>query len=279
MKKSIYSYLIIFATTLALCIGYILLFKGIEYHVKTVVYQSSTLNPQYLFAAGLRFGDEKELNELIEIVSSVDVRAKVYQKIKNETICHFCDLEEHGAIKILENATHIERGMNRSLNITIKDKDPELAALIANVYIEASYEHLSEMVMESVYPQLVAVKILYEEKLQEINVIQDTLQKLETLGESKVVQLVQVKSPRYRFYDTQYEAYLKRLTELNNYKEQLEEVIQKDVPKFFVINTARAADAKIDKLIFIKALFISLFITAAYVAFQNRKHFYNFIQN
>ncbi len=274
MTKKLLVYLFAFLISFALAFGYYIFILGSKFSSTAVVYPTSTLNPQFLLEAGLRFGDEKELNELIEVLHSNDVALKVLSSIHKEKMESLNQEDISKLLKELKSNTFIDRGINRSVSITVTNEDPILAANIANSYSTAGYEHLSDLVINSVEEHLNVMTELYDQKLEEVALLQDTLEKLETIGESKVEEMVLVKTPRYRFFDTKFEFEMKKLGEIKGHKEHLEGIIKKNVPQLFLVSRARSAtDIPKSSSIF-KSLLFSVLSVLLLAVVRNRKRFF-----
>jgi hypothetical protein len=275
MTKNFLIYFFAFAVSFGIAYAYFIFFIGNKYSSTAVLYPTSTLNPQFLLEAGLRFGDEKELNELIEVLNSNDVALKVLIATHDQEIEKLSDVEISKLIKELKNITTIERGINRSVSITVLHSDPIKAAHIANSYSKSGYNHLSELVINSVQEHLNVMTELYDKKLDEVVVLQDTIEKLESLGESKVEGMVLVKTPRYRFFDTKFELEMKKLGEIKGHKEHLEGIIKKNVPQLFLVSKARPAVEIPIQTIFLKPLIFSGLAVLLLAVVRNRKLFFN----
>jgi hypothetical protein len=275
MQKKIIQYALAFTVSFSIAYSYFSFILLKKYTSTAVVYPTSTLNPQYLLEAGLRFGDEKELNEIIEVLNSNDVAIKVIVATTKDSIENHNSLEMSLAIKELNKNTEIKRGINRSVYITVKDEDPFRAALIANSYSKAAYEHLSELVIHSVKEHLNVMSYLYDQKLQEVAVLQDTLEKLEVLGASSVSGMVLVKTPRYRFFDTKFEFEMRKLGEIKNHKEHLEGIIKKNLPQLFVVSQARAATERPKNSNIVNSAIFAVFSVLLLAVLHNRKLFLN----
>ncbi len=274
MTKKLFVYLFAFIISFAIAFGYYLFILGSKFSSTAVVYPTSTLNPQFLLEAGLRFGDEKELNELIEVLHSNDVALKVLSSIHKEKMESLNQEDISKLLKELKSNTAIERGINRSVSITVTHEDPILAANIANSYSTAGYDHLSDLVINSVEEHLNVMTELYDKKLEEVALLQDTLEKLETIGESKVEGMVLVKTPRYRFFDTKFEFEMKKLGEIKNHKEHLEGVIKKNVPQLFVVSQARPQTEISKSSSIFKSFLFSILSVLLLAVVRNRKRFF-----
>lgn len=275
MQKKIIQYALAFTVSFSIAYSYFSFILLKKYTSTAVVYPTSTLNPQYLLEAGLRFGDEKELNEIIEVLNSNDVAIKVIVATTKDSIENHNSLEMSLAIKELNKNTEIKRGINRSVYITVKDEDPFRAALIANSYSKAAYEHLSELVIHTVKEHLNVMSYLYDQKLQEVAVLQDTLEKLEVLGASSISGMVLVKTPRYRFFDTKFEFEMKKLGEIKSQKEHLEGIIKKNLPQLFVVSQARASTERPKNFNLVNSAIFAVFSVLLLGVLLNRKLFFN----
>jgi capsular polysaccharide biosynthesis protein len=275
VKKKFVLYAVVFILGFGIAFSYFSFVITQKYVSTAVIYPTSTLNPQYLLEAGLRFGDEKELNELLEVLNSSDVAVKVIQATSMEGSDNLDNRTISKAIKELDRNTEIERGIHRSVKITVRDEDPARAALIANSYSNAAHEHLSELVIQSVQEHLKVMTDLYEEKFEEVALLRDTLEKLEALGESAVSGLILVKSPRYRFFDTKFEVEMKKLADLKSHKEHLEGLIKKNVPQLFLVSEARVATEIPKKPYLINSVIFAIFSVLLMATLLNRKRFFN----
>ena len=274
MSKKLTLYLIVLVISFSIAFGYLNFIVGSKYSSTAVIYPTSTLNPEFLMEAGLRFGDEKELNELIEILNSHDVAVKVLLSIHKGKLANFSDSEISILIQDLEKNTSIERGINRSVSITVLHEDPNLAASIANSYCAAAHEHFSELLTKSVEQQCKVSAQMYADKLNEVNILRDTLEKLESLGESKVVGMVLVNSPRYRLFDHKFENEMNTLAKLKYETERLNGIIKKDAPQLFVVSKAVASNSVNKKSILVRSGLFALMSFLFFAAIRNRKRFF-----
>lgn len=276
MNKPTIKYFIVLISSFAIAFGY---FKFIDtkYYTSTaVVYPTATLNPQFLLEGGLRFGDEKELNELLEVLQSNDVAIRVINEIQKNGMCNYCQNDITESIKELKNHTKIERNINRSANIIVEDISPNTAAFIANSYIKAAYEHLFNLIAKNITSQINPISSLYESKKAEVSFLQDTLEKLEALNEKKITGLMLNRTPRYRYFDTNYELELKKLGELKHLKENLEGVLKKKTTSLYVVSTATpSTEVSMIKPLVYSFLF-SVFCLLSFAATINRTQFFNF---
>jgi hypothetical protein len=278
MNKIIFKYAVVMLSAFLLSYCYFKYIFKQQYLANTVVYPTSTLNAQYFLEAGLRFGDEKELNELLEVFSSNDVLIKLANQIQaHETYRYAADgMSFYDQLKALKKRIQIERSLNRSAKIVVQDDNVDRAVYIANTYVREAYAHLNNIISERVNAQAMTLDAMYQAKRLEVIVLQDSLTKLEALGDVRVSGLILLKKPRYRFCEGKFEAELKKMAELKHQTEHLQGLLKRKLPPFFVVSRASSSTAvkKIDPLLYASAF--ALMASLLFGVIINRKTFFDF---
>lgn len=168
----------------------------------------------------LRFGDEEDVEQMLQVLYSADIRERVVNKF---------DLIEHYEIdteapypmtqlgKIWDSNITFRRTEYMSIEIEVFDKDPKIAADIANTIAD-----LVDTAMTNIKKgkALLALKLVEKEYFtlrDEISVVQDSLKKIRLLGINNYETQAEV------FYDAYAVAIVKGQTK---YIKDLEEKLQ-----------------------------------------------------
>lgn len=277
MNKTFLNYILVFAASFLIAFGYFF-FLRTSYSAKVVLYPTSTLNPQYFLEAGLRFGDEKELNELLELLHSNDVARRVLLDLNTQGKCTFCKEDSSLSVQILKKHVTIERSLNRSATIVVEDKDSAFASYIANAFAEAAYRHMSSLVNDRLQAQADIILPIYQAKLTEVKILRDTMKVLEDLGDIKSSGMLIVKTPRYRFFEVQFEMEIKKMLELKHQVEHLQGLIKKGLPRFFVLSAATTTiSPSIIKMCFYASAF-ALLAVLSFATLLHKEFFFDFTQ-
>lgn len=124
-----------------------------QYNSFVVIYPSNTHINEHLVSAGLRFGNDKEIGEQVEILNSYDVK---------DSIIKMFDLAAHYAIdskgknskydlyQAYDKRISVSRNINRSIHISVLDEDPKWAAKIANAIVEVADKHKSNLIKSNI---------------------------------------------------------------------------------------------------------------------------------
>lgn len=136
-------------------------------------------------ASSMDFGEEEQAEQLIQILQSSKVRDKVVQKF--DLMKHY-DIEDSDANKhyklVKEYNSHIlfVRTRYGSIQIDVLDKDPQLAADMANKIVDLIDTVKNEMVMERTVPAFEINKRKKEQLEADKEAVLDQLDSLAALG-------------------------------------------------------------------------------------------------
>nr|WP_294861620.1 Wzz/FepE/Etk N-terminal domain-containing protein [uncultured Fluviicola sp.] len=136
-------------------------------------------------ASSMDFGEEEQAEQLIQILQSSKVRDKVVQKF--DLMKHY-DIDDSDANKhyklVKEYNSHIlfVRTRYGSIQIDVLDKDPQLAADMANKIVDLIDTVKNEMVMERTVPAFEINKRKKEQLEADKEAVLDQLDSLAALG-------------------------------------------------------------------------------------------------
>ena len=140
-------------------------------------------------ASSMDFGEEEQAEQLIQILSSSKVRDKVVNKFDLMKHYEISPTDVNKNFKIVEEYnSHIQYTRTRygSIQIDVRDKDPELAAEIANKIVDLIDTVKNEMVSERTIP---AYEINKRKKMMLEAEKQEVLHKLDSFANIGVVPL------------------------------------------------------------------------------------------
>lgn len=239
----------------------------------TVIYPSSTHYADHLLSAGLRFGDEKESGEYIELLTSGNVLSEMV--VKHKLIEHYQLTDDkkplERAVNILKQNIEVERSPNRSLHITVSDKDGPMSAALSKRLVQAADEHLSKIIKEMVSREYQVVRNIYKEKISEVNRLRDSLTRMHLRGEPRVVDNSVIESPNYANLRQILETETRHMLEQKVQYELLNSVLLKNVPPAYKISEAVAPEkgSFVKKIVF--SILLALAACAFYLILINRK--------
>jgi capsular polysaccharide biosynthesis protein len=270
-SKQLLKYFFACASAFLLAYGFQRLFVSPEYEATTIIYPASTHYAEHLLDAGLRFGDEKESGEYIELLKSNSVLEALVTK--HGLINHYPKIKSRGlvgAVAVLRDHITITRSPNRSLHVSVKDRDPLMAAQLSNSLIDAADQHLSDLIKGSIQKDLKVVQGILSAKQNEVKALKDSLEKLEAMGESKLVGEQFVKTPLYRMTETMYTAEAAKMMEFKHSSEKLNNTLKKSVPEAYIISLASPPDSPSNSKKFISSLLIGLIAALLWFVFDNK---------
>lgn len=270
MKKrtlSHYIFLAVSTATITLLLQWALVPR--LYEATTIFFPSSTHYAEHLLETGLRFGDEKELGEYMELMESNDVLGRLAQRAG---LSSGGDASGARFIAQLRGRIEVSRSPNRSLHLSVKDGDPVQAARLANLLVEEADKHLSNLIKSSVERDQKAAYQILENKQREVNMLRDSLMILEKLGEGKLG-LEQPETPRFRACRRVYEEEIVNMVNLKRQVERLSNTLRKQVPKAYIVSKAMPPSKGTDWSRIAFALFMGAFALIIQLAVDNRRLF------
>lgn len=263
-----YSFLVFVTVLVTLLLQWIFIPK--LYEATTIFFPSSTHYAEHLLETGLRFGDEKELGEYMELMESNDVLGRLSRRAG---LSQSDDINGARFVSLLRGRIEVSRSPNRSLHLSVKDPDPVRAARLANLLVQEADLHLSELIKSSVERDQKAASQIFENKQREVNVLRDSLMVLERLGEGRLgVELPE--TPRFRACQRVYEEEIANMVNLKRQVERLSNTLRKQVPQAYVVSKAMPPSKGVDWKRVSIALFVGFFAVLLQVAFDNRTRFF-----
>jgi uncharacterized protein involved in exopolysaccharide biosynthesis len=240
------------------------------YEATTIFFPSSTHYAEHLLETGLRFGDEKELGEYMELLESNDVLGRLSRRAG---LSQSDDIGGTRFVSLIRGRIEVSRSPNRSLHLSVKDPDPIRAARLANLLVEEADLHLSELIKSSVERDQKAAYQIFEIKQREVSLLRDSLMVLEQLGEGRLG-VEQPETPRFRACQRLYEEEIANMVNLKRQVERLSNTLRKQVPQAYVVSKAMPPSKEVDWKRVSIALFMGFFAALLQVAFDNRRRFF-----
>lgn len=269
--RYLFKYFFAILCAFLLSYGFQRIFVSPEYEATTIIYPASTHYAEHLLDAGLRFGDEKESGEYIELLKSNSVLGALVKKYKLTQ--HYTNVKGNNvssAIVILRDNITVTRSPNRSLHVTVKDSDPAMAASLSNGLIDAADQHLSELIKGSIQKDLLVVREILKAKHSEVEALKDSLVKLEARGESKLVSDQFVKTPLYRMTEAVYTAEAANMIEFKHSAEKLTNTLKKNVPEAYIISAATEPEQPSNSRKFVSSLLLGLIAGLIWFVYDNK---------
>lgn len=212
-----------------------------KYQSETTIFTANTHANIHLVSAGIRFGYDKEIGEQMEMLNSSAVREAIIEEFDLISVYEI-DTNQAYWYEQLQNSYDknitAERTINKSIVVSVLDVDPRRAAKMANRIVELADMHKSEIVLSNVRLAAASAKKSYEEKSELITLMTDSLQALRDAGESVWTFGEERKSGKYTNYELQYRRELSRYMDLKMHWEELEDLLNSEIPKSYVVSKA-----------------------------------------
>lgn len=133
----------------------------------------------------LNFGTAEEVEQFLQVLYSEDIRKKIIKKY--DLFTHYgidtaSDYPNTRLRKCYENNISYRSTEYLSIEIEVFDKDPKLAADIANDIADNADSAINTMQHERARQAFILVENEYNNALKDLNFIQDSLSKLRELG-------------------------------------------------------------------------------------------------
>ena len=172
-----------------------------------IIYPSSTTSTTSLFNENskniVEFGDEEKTEQLLEILNSEKIREHLvkkfdlinYYKIKSKT-------PQHELNEIFKENFSFKKNKNMALEITVMDHQPDTAALLTNEVLIILDDVINSIRKKRAQQGLQIVENAYLKLKGEIEVLEDSLNKLMSRG------IVDIPSQSEAFNTTYAEAIL-----------------------------------------------------------------------
>lgn len=155
----------------------------VYYKAETVIFPPNTHVSDHLISAGLRFGGDKEIDEHIQLLTSVIVRDSMIRKFDLKT--HY-ELDSNSPTflddlfeKYDENVS-VNRTAYNSIAISIWDQSPELAANMANQLVDMTDRIKSRMFDENIKAAFQKNEKAYLEKKKEVDLLLRRIEEIKT---------------------------------------------------------------------------------------------------
>ncbi len=245
-----------------------------KYQSTAVIFPPNTHANIHLVSAGIRFGYDKEIGEQLEILNSTAVRDALVQEfdlVNQYQIDPKDAFWQEKLIQEYDRNISLNRTINKSIEIVVRDKSPERAAAMANRLVVLADAHLSEIVHKNVALAAESASKSYQEKAQIVAEMTDSLEALRQAGESVWSFGEERKSGRYQNYELQYRKELDRFLELKMRWEELDDLLKESVPKSYVVSTAIANSKPVYPKKALLSLLAGALAVGIYLAFRKLK--------
>ena len=247
-----------------------------KYESTAVIFPANTHANIHLVSAGIRFGYDKEIGEQLEILNSTAVREAMIREfglIDSYEIDTTSTFWREELQREYNQNIALNRTINKSIEIVVRDADPLRAAQMANRLVILADAHKSEVVQRNVKLAADAAYETYQEKTATVAEMTDSLEALRQAGESVWTFGEERKSGRYQNYELQYRKELERYMELKMRWEELDDLLKAEVPESYVVSTAIAASKPVYPKKALLSLLAGAIAALLYIAFRNLKNF------
>jgi uncharacterized protein involved in exopolysaccharide biosynthesis len=245
-----------------------------KYESTAVIYTPNTHANIHLVSTGIRFGYDKEIGEQLEILGSVAVREQLISEFNLLEAYAIDTIETYWQEKLQSRYNRniaLNRTVNKSIEVTVRDEHPEQAAAMANRLVALADEHKSAVVKGNVKLAAEAALKSYEEKSAIIALMTDSLEALRQAGESVWTYGEERKSGRYQNYELQYRKELERYMELKQRWEELDDLLQAEIPRSYVVSAAIPASQPVYPKKALLSLLVGSIAAIAYLVIRNLK--------
>lgn len=245
-----------------------------KYQSTAVIFPPNTHANIHLVSAGIRFGYDKEIGEQLEILNSTAVRDALVQEFDLVNQYEIDQKDPYWQEKLqneYDRNISLNRTINKSIEIVVRDKSPERAAAMANRLVVLADVHMSEIVHKNVALAAESASKSYQEKAQIVAQMTDSLEALRQAGESVWTFGEERKSGRYQNYELQYRKELDRFLELKMRWEELDDLLKESVPKSYVVSTAIANSKPVYPKKALLSLLAGALAAGIYLAYRKLK--------
>jgi uncharacterized protein involved in exopolysaccharide biosynthesis len=144
------------------------------YKSEAVIYPPSTYSSKVLLNQEIRFGNDKEIDEHIQILKSVLVRDSMIRKF-NLAAHYKISINKpayiHDLYQMYDDKVMVERTRYNSISIRVYDTDPALAALMANDIVKIGDELKSRIIKTNLENTFQSLSDQYNSGLKELDEI------------------------------------------------------------------------------------------------------------
>lgn len=245
-----------------------------KYESTAVIFTPNTHANIHLVGAGMRFGYDKEIGEQIEILGSNAVRKALVEEF-NLIEAYEIDTTNAFWPEQLTDAYNenisLNRTINKSIEIMVRDADPRRAAAMANRLVVLADAHKTEVVQRNIRLAAQAAQKSYDEKADLITQMTDSLEAMRQAGESVWTFGEERKSGRYQNYELQYRKELDRYMDLKRQWEELDDLLKTEIPKSYVVSAAIPAGKPVYPKKGLLSLLAGLVAASGFIALKNIK--------
>lgn len=152
----------------------VILYPTTTYSASKAVMNTNNL----IYVDPLEIGDESQTEHMMQILNSGIIRDKIIEKydlMNHYGIDNNCEYKQSKLIKAYEDKIRIKRTEYNSVKIIVLDTDPEIASNIANDIAALFDETMNEMQREISAKAFEIVEREYNNTIDEINVLEDSL--------------------------------------------------------------------------------------------------------
>lgn len=152
----------------------VILYPTTTYSASKAVMNTNNL----IYVDPLEIGDESQTEHMMQILNSGIIREKIIEKydlMNHYGIDNDCEYKQSKLIKAYEDKIRIRRTEFNSVKIIVLDTDPEIASNIANDIAAMFDETMNEMQREISAKAFEIVEREYNNTIDEINVLEDSL--------------------------------------------------------------------------------------------------------
>jgi hypothetical protein len=273
--KNLKQYLLVFIISAALgFVGKNYLASAL-YEATAILFPSNTHSADHLLDAGLRFGDEKESGEYIELLNSNAVLSKIVKEfnLKKHYKISNADTSQNAVIDFFKTRFEVNRSPNRSLHLTLRDKDPEIAAKLSLRLVEIADEHLSALVKGMLNRDFEAVNALVAAKERDVLNLIDSLDVLERNGAVQLKGANIWKTTQYRMVESLYSSEVAELVNLRSDAQKIKSALARNVPSAYMVSNAVPPVKPVGLTSGITGLLCGIFSIAVLFVIRNRQKF------
>jgi uncharacterized protein involved in exopolysaccharide biosynthesis len=133
----------------------------------------------------LEFGDEEEVEKMLQVLSSNRIRNKIIEKYNLAEHYEIDPQDKYAKTKVKETyneKVNISRTKYLSIEITVKDENPQMAADIANSIVTLIDSVIFDIKSERALLALELLEDQYAKKVAELEVVKDSMKSLHELG-------------------------------------------------------------------------------------------------
>jgi uncharacterized protein involved in exopolysaccharide biosynthesis len=211
------------------------------YESNCVFFPPNTHANIHLVSAGIRFGGDKEVGEQLEMIQSEAVQHSMIEEfnlIERFEIDTLSPFWLENLQKKYNSRIHFDRTINKSIVVSVQDRDAKLAATMANRLVELADQHKNSVVKENIRSAAHSAFESFMDMKAIVESMSDSLEVMRLAGESVWNYGEERKSSRFTHYELQYRSELDRYLNLKWHWEELNDLLQAEVPSSYVVSSA-----------------------------------------